>query len=291
MALSSVQTYYSPDSEAEVVRLLDKHEDSALIVAGGTFLHGLSSRGLLMGIEALIDIQNLRLDSIQTDDGSLGLGATTRFEQLKTRLSPMHAPWLGAVLDALEYPPVQVLNAATIGGCIASSCPFFDLPVSFLALNGTVQIMGPAGVRETPLEGLYTGLFETALEGNEFIRGIRLQAPATSAASAFLKLESNANDLAILNLAISVSLDGSGRCSGVRVFAGGGVGEVPVRLSGAEQVLVGARLDDETLTAASQAALQDVDPISDHRASAEYRKAMTGVLTRRVLQAIRERLA
>ena len=61
MALTSVETYHNPDNEAAVVQLLQKYEDSALIVAGGTFLHGLAARGLLSGVEALIDIQNLDL--------------------------------------------------------------------------------------------------------------------------------------------------------------------------------------------------------------------------------------
>jgi len=290
VALTSVQSYYSPESEDEVIRLLGKYDDSALIVAGGTFLHGLSSRGLLMGIEALIDIRKLRLDDIDADRDGLTLGAMVRFAQLQSQLAVAGHPWLGAVLDALEYPPLQVLNSATIGGCIAASCPFFDLPTSFLALNGTVEVTGPDGVRDIPLDTLYTGLFETSLRDCEFIRGLRLRASAEPTASAFLKLESNANDLAILNLAVSVSLDASGKCSAARAFAGGGVGETPVRLPAAEQALLGRGLDDATLGEAGRSVLQDVDPISDHRASAAYRKAMTGVLLERALQRVRERL-
>lgn len=290
MALTSVQSYYSPESEDEVIRLLGQHEDSALIVAGGTFLHGLSSRGLLVGIEALIDIQHLHLDDVNIDANGLSLGATVRFSQLQAQLATEGTPWLGAVQDALEYPPVQVLNSATIGGCIAASCPFFDLPTSFLALHGTVEVMGPGGVRDIPLDTLYTGLFETALQDCEFIRGIRFQAPAQHTASAFLKLESNANDLAILNLAISITMDASGKCIVARAFAGGGVGETPVRLPAAEQALMGSGLDDAALSGAGKAALQDVDPISDHRASAAYRKTMTAVLLERALQRVRERL-
>ncbi len=290
MALTSVQTLYSPESEGEVIQLLGKHEDSALIIAGGTFLHGLSSRGLLVGIEALIDIHNLPLDTIRLDDQVLSLGATVKFAQLQAALESLNKPWPGALLDALEYPPIQILNSATIGGCIASSCPFFDLPVSFMALNGMVEVIGPEGGRDVPLDELYTGLFETALDPNEFIKGIRFQVPDANTVSAFIKLETNANDLAILNLAISISLDNSGACAGVRAFAGGGVGEAPVRLPSAEQALQGSRLDDGILADAGKAAMLDVDPISDHRASADYRKAMTGVLMQRALARVRERM-
>ena len=65
MALTSVETFYQPEDKHRVIELLQEHEDSAMIIAGGTFLHGLISRGLLYGIEALIDIQKLGLDFVE----------------------------------------------------------------------------------------------------------------------------------------------------------------------------------------------------------------------------------
>ena len=88
-----------------------------------------------------------------------------------------------------------------------------------------------------------------------------------------------------------VSLDRSGKCGQARVFVGGGVGEVPARAGSAEQALRGKALTADQCVAAAQAAKNDVDPLSDHRASAEYRKAMTGVLVERVLKQVMSRLA
>ena len=155
MALTSVESFHSPTDASAVVQLLQQHEDSALIVAGGTFLHGLASRGLLTGIEALIDIQGLGLDSIAADPGNVVIGATTRLAQLEASEQVQREAWLGAVKDAISYPPVHIMNAATVGGSIASACPLFDLPTSFLALNGVVLAHGPDGGRDIHLEAFF----------------------------------------------------------------------------------------------------------------------------------------
>ena len=289
MALTSVETYLSPENEAAVVQLLQQYEDGALIVAGGTFLHGLAARGLLTGVEALIDIQNSGLDYVTTNSDGVVIGAATRFVQLEQDESVRRQPWLGAVKDAISYPPVQIMNSATVGGSIAASCPFFDLPVSFLALGGAVRARGPGGSRDIPMEAFFTGLFENCLDPDEFVTAITLPQPAPNSASAFIKLETNANDLAILNAAVALTLDGSNTCSEARVFVGGGTGETPARAGSAEQALAGSVIDAETIDRAAGAAKSDVDPISDHRASAEYRAEMARVLVARAIRKALER--
>ena len=153
------------------------------------------------------------------------VGATTRLAQLEASEFIQQEAWLGAVRDAIAYPPVQIMNTATVGGSIASACPLFDLPTSFLALNGEVQAHGPDGSRDIPLEAFFSGLFENSLNPAEFVTAIRLPVPPPNSASAFIKLETNANDLAIVNAAVSVTLDDANRCEQARVFIGGGTGE------------------------------------------------------------------
>ena len=288
MALTSVESFHSPTDASAVVQLLQQHEDSALIVAGGTFLHGLASRGLLTGIEALIDIRGLGLDNIAAGPGNLVIGATTRLAQLEASEQIQREAWLGAVKDAISYPPVQIMNAATVGGSIASACPLFDLPTSFLALKGVVLAHGPDGGRDVPLEAFFSGLFENSLAPAEFVTAIRLPAPPPDSASAFIKLETNANDLAIVNAAAALTLDDAGRCEQACVFIGGGTGETPARAGSAENLLSGAVVDEAVIRGAGEAAQADVDPISDHRASREYRTHMAGVL---VVKALRKAIA
>ena len=164
MTLTSVESFHSPTDIPTVVQLLQRHEDSALIIAGGTFLHGLASRGLLTGIEALIDIQNLGLDNISVGNDNVVIGATARLAQLEANAAIQSEAWLGAIKDAVAYPPLQIMNSATVGGSVASACPLFDLPTGFLALDGVVQAHGPEGNRDIPLETFFTGLFENCLD-------------------------------------------------------------------------------------------------------------------------------
>ena len=290
MALTSVEAFHSPTDISAVVQLLQRHEDSALIIAGGTFLHGLASRGLLTGIEALIDIQNLGLDNVSVGNDNVVIGATTRLAQLEANAAIRSEAWLGAVKDAVTYPPVQIMNSATVGGSVASACPLFDLPTGFLALDGVVQAHGPEGNRDIPLESFFAGLFENSLAPAEFVTAISLPRAPSNSASAFIKLETNANDLAIVNVAVALTLESSGLCSQARVFVGGGTGETPVRAGAAEQLLTGARLEEDVINAAAAAAQTDVDPISDHRASKAYRSAMVKVLTEKALRKAMARL-
>ena len=290
MALTSVESFHSPADASSVVQLLQQHEDSALIVAGGTFLHGLASRGLLTGIDALIDIQKLGLDTITVNPDTVVIGATTRLAQLQASEAIQQQAWLGAVKDAITYPPVQIMNSATVGGSVASACPLFDLPTGFLALNGVVQAHGPDGSRDIPLEEFFSGLFENSLAPAEFVTAIRLPPPPPNSTSAFIKLETNANDLAIVNAAVALTLDGSNQCEQARVFIGGGTGETPVRAGSAENLLAGAGISEDIITAAGEAAKSDVDPISDHRASKEYRTAMVKVLVEKALRKAMTRL-
>ncbi len=290
MALTSVESFHSPADASSVVQLLQQHEDSALIVAGGTFLHGLASRGLLTGIDALIDIQNLGLDTIAVGPDNVVIGATTRLAQLEASEAIQRQAWLGAVKDAITYPPVQIMNSATVGGSVASACPLFDLPTGFLALNGVVQAHGPDGGRDIPLEEFFSGLFENSLAPAEFVTAIRLPQPPPNSTSAFIKLETNANDLAIVNAAVALTLDGSNQCEQARVFIGGGTGETPVRAGSAENLLTGATISEDNIVAAGEAAKSDVDPISDHRASKEYRTAMVKVLVEKASRKAMARL-
>jgi len=290
VSLTSVEEYFTPGATSEVLKLLEQYGSGALIVAGGSFVHGLDARDLLYGIEALIDIRNAGLDQVTADSAGLTLGSMVTFAKLKQLEQVRESAAFGAVRDALEYPPTQIRNVATVGGNIASACPYFDLPTALLTLDAVVRAQGPGGAREFALQDLFGGMFQNTLEENEFLTEIFMPRLPQRSASAFIKLESNANDLAIVNVAVRISLDESGRCSAARVAAGGGVAETAVRTPAAEAVLEGATLSDDVLAQAAAAVPEDLEPMSDHRASAAYRSAMARTLTERALQCALARL-
>jgi len=284
VSLTSVTGYFTPEDNEEVLGLLQKYGDGAMIVAGGSFVHGLDARDLLNGIEVLIDIRRLGLDKVTADSEGLDVGATVTFSELQKISEIRDSAAFGAVRDALNYPPTQIRNVATVGGNIAAACPYFDLPTALAAVGAIVKVQGRGGPREIGLQDFFAGLFENNLEDSEFVSGLYLPLPPPRSASAFIKFETNANDLAIVNVAVGVTLDESRVCQEARVVVGGGVAETPVRASSSESLMQSEELSDELMRQAGEAVQSDLQPMSDHRASAEYRTAIAKVLTERALQ-------
>ncbi|MBI5922697.1 MAG: FAD binding domain-containing protein [Betaproteobacteria bacterium] len=290
MALVKLKEFCIPESPGQVSACAAKYGDNALILGGGSFIHGLEARGLLSEVEALIDIRKLGLAGMAATGEGVRIGAMTTFAELEKLPELASAAWLGALKDALTYPPMQIKNVATVGGCIAASCPFFDIPTAFLALDAKLTVSGAGAKREIGLAELFAGLFENSLEPGELITEVRLAKPAGRAASAFIKLEGTANDLAIVNAAVRISVDAAGVCQEVRIALGGGVGDSVVRSASAEKLLLGQKLSADLIQHAAEAVGQDISPMEDHRATAAYRLAMAKVITRRALNQALSRL-
>lgn len=284
MSLTSLKEYFAPSDEAELLALLERYHGSALIVAGGSFVHGLDARGLLLGVEALIDIRNLGFKHVTSDAEGLSIGAMVTFTELQRLEEVQDSAALGAVRDALNYPPLQIRNVATIGGNIAAACPYFDLPTALMALDAVVKVQGPDGQRDLDLQEMMVGLFQNALEPNEVVTSLFLPKLPARTSSAFMKLETNANDLAIVNVAVRVSLDAAGGCQEARVAIGGGVAETPVRAMAAERLLQGQTISDDLVQQAGASVQAGLSPMSDHRASGAYRSLMAKTLTERALR-------
>lgn len=290
MTLRKLKEFCIPANREQVGAVFDKYGDGALVLAGGTFIHGLEARGLLSEVEALVDIRKLGLDGLTATAEGIRVGAATTFSGLLQTPELNHAAWLGALKDALAYPPMQIRNVATVGGCLAAACPFFDLPTAFMALDGRITVQGSGAKREMELADLFAGLFENSLEPGELITELMLPKPSGRSASAFIKLEGTANDLALVNVAVRVSVDAAGICQEARIALGGGVGDRVLRSPGAESLLHGQKITEELLQAAADTVGQDIEPMTDHRASAAYRLAMAKVFTRRALKRALDRL-
>ncbi len=290
MALHKLEAFHVPGSVTEALTLLDRN-DEALPLGGGTFLHGLEARGLLGDVRMLVDLRKAGLTVLQLGGTEFEIGASITFARLAAVDELAGEPWLGALADALVWPPMQIRNTATIGGCVAASCPFFDIPTALLALDAQVLARSAAGERRMPLAELFAGMFANSLEQGEIVAAVSLPLPHGNCASGFVKLESNANDLAIVNAAARLTVDANGICTDARIALGGGVGESTVRSPAAERILTGARLDAAVLQRAGDAVAGDIEPLSDHRASAEYRTAMARVMARRAIERAMTRLA
>jgi carbon-monoxide dehydrogenase medium subunit len=289
MALPELKEFCMPATPDEVASLLEKYGDAALFVAGGTFVHGLEARGFLPGVEALIDLRKLGLNKIEKGRKGVTVGASVKFAALEG-LPDLDAPAYGALHDALSYPPAQIMNLATIGGCIAASCPFYDVPAAFLALDGVVTVQGKNSSRELSIGDVYAGLFENSLEADEYISSLFLPKQDSGTSSAYIKLETNANDLALVGVAARITVGRKNKISDARIVLGGGLNDTHKRSAAAEAVLNGQQASDTLFQQAADAIDADISPISDHRCSAEYRGAIGKVYVRRTLQQALQRL-
>ena len=258
--------YTRPDSVDGAIALLAEHGEDATVLAGGhSLLPVMKLR--LAAPELVIDIGRLaELNYIRVDGDEVTIGAGTRHHAVETsEVLAAECPLLPAVARTVGDP--QVRHRGTLGGSLAHADPASDLPAAVLALGGTVVLRSPRGVRTVPLTGFYTGVFSSVKEPDELIVEVRL--PRTGAAGwAYEKFTRRANDWAIVGVAVV-----DGRVGLVNM------GSTPLRASQTEAALAdGASIED-----AAALADQRTEPPSDLAATAEYRRHLARVLTRRAL--------
>jgi carbon-monoxide dehydrogenase medium subunit len=259
-------SYARPESLESALALLAEHGEDATVLAGGhSLLPVMKLR--LAAPEVVIDIGRLpELRYIRLDGDEVAIGAGTRHRDLEASdVLGAEAPLLAAVARTVGDP--QVRHRGTIGGSLAHADPASDLPAAVLTLGGTVVLRGPRGERQVPATGFYTGMFSTVKEPDELIVEIRV--PRTGSSGwAYEKFTRRANDWAIVGVAVV-----DGRVGLVNM------GASPLRASTTEAALA----DGASIEEAAALADQGTDPTSDLAATAEYRRHLARVLTRRAL--------
>lgn len=277
--------YHAPRTLDEAIALLEKHEANARVMAGGTDLVILMTDRVLMP-EHVIDIKGIPEMSHFEWDGDAGLtfGAAVTFRRLET--SPevrRHYP--GMYEAASEVGSWQIRNLGTPAGNLCTASPACEIGPIMYALDAQVEIAGPRGRRKMPVQQFITGVRRTALEPDELLVSVHVPHPGERAASHYIKLkERQKMDIAFVGVAATVDLEpGDGTVREARI-ALGAVAPTPIRVPRAEATLRGQRLTDATIDEAGREAGEAARPIVDVRASAEYRKEMVEVLTRRALR-------
>jgi carbon-monoxide dehydrogenase medium subunit len=273
-----VEAFHRPRSIPQAVRLLRAGGRSARVVAGGTDLVVEADRD----IRALVDITRLGLHYIRKQDGGWAIGAATTLTTV-VNSRPMRA-LAGGILPkaAATCGSIQIRNMATVGGNLANASPAADLAIPLLALDASVVAAGVRGRASMPLPDLFIGPGKTSLNGRLLVE-VRIPAPPRRSAWSFQKLGRTEADIALVSVAAGVELNAQGRVKFARI-AMGAVGPTPLRAPQAEATLAGRELDANAIAEASAEAAREAQPISDIRASAEYRKEMTRALAVRALR-------
>jgi CO/xanthine dehydrogenase FAD-binding subunit len=272
--------YHAPASLDAAVALLQRYGGDAKVLAGGQSLMPLLNFRLSRPA-ALVDLNRIAgLAYIEERDGQVRLGAMTR--QRTIEFSPVVARRLPLLREATKWVGhLPIRTRGTIGGSIAHADPSAEYPAVLTALEGEVVARGPKGERVVKAKDLFVTYLTTSLEPDEVLVEVRLPAMDAAAGFALEEFSRRRGDFAIVAIAAMVVRDGA-RCTQARL-ATAGAGPVPVRLRAAEEILERDGLGDAAIAAAARRAAELVAPDSDLHASADYRRHLTAVLTRRAL--------
>jgi carbon-monoxide dehydrogenase medium subunit len=272
-----------PTTLKEAIAAIDPDDPTVRPIAGGTALMLMMKAGVFQP-HRLVSLRKLEgvMRGIKADAGGLSIGALTPLSVVEH--SPeveYHAPVIPRVMKRLAN--VRVRNMATIGGALAHGDPHMDLPPVALALNARVRIIGPDGERELAVEDLFTGYYETALAPNELIAALQIPAQGNSRAAYCKITAGSADDWPALGVAVSLDTDGS-TIKSARVVVSAATPKA-VRIKAVESLLAGASIDEKTLRAAGDAAIDEVEIISDLRGSAAYKRELLRVYIGRAMRA------
>ena len=273
--------YHAPTSLDDAVALLQRYGGDAKILAGGQSLMPLLNFRLSRPA-ALVDLNRIAsLAYIREENGQVRLGAMTR--QRTIEFSPVVARRLPLLSEATKWVGhLPIRTRGTIGGSIAHADPSAEYPAVLTALEGEVVASGPKGERVVKAKDLFLTYLTTSLKSDEVLSEIRLPVMPMGAGFALEEFARRHGDFAIVAIAAMVVPDAT-RCKQARL-ATAGAGPVPVRLRAAEEILERDGVTDAAIDAAARRAAELVSPDSDIHASADYRRHLTMVLTRRALK-------
>jgi carbon-monoxide dehydrogenase medium subunit len=275
-----------PGSLDEAVALLGAQGDETKIISGGTALVILLKNRLIKPT-TLVSLGRLReLRGIRHEPGiGLRIGALVTLREAE--LSPVIRQTHPSLADTFaKVGNVRVRNAATVGGNLSEADYASDPPCVLVALRANVRAKSPRGEREIPLAELFKGFYETALAPDEILTELIVPDPAAASRSAYLKFVSRSSeDRPCVGMAVVLENQADGACKELRLVAGA-VAEIPQEITAAEEQARGQRLTGPLIEEIAQAYAAAIEPLSDLRGSAWYRKQIIRVLALRAMQQV-----
>ena len=274
--------YFAPRTLGEALRLLAEKGDGARILAGGTDLlirmkQGLIKPQAIISLERISELKTIRF----APKIGLTIGAMARLVEV-TSHPDIRKHYPAVAYAAQETANVQVRNMGTVAGNLCNAAPSADNAPTLMALGAEVTLAGPDGARRLPLDQFFKGPRLTALAPEELLISIFVPYPRAHSGSSYQHLSARGKvDISAVCVGVMAAFNGE-TCREVRIVLGA-VAPVPLRATTAEALLTGQPWTPELLSRAGEQAGEEAQPISDVRASADYRKKMVPVLTRRAL--------
>lgn len=285
--------YLAPQSIDEAISYLNKYHGKIRILAGGTdILNLIRRRGIspdyLLSLKKISSLNNISSDK---KEKILKIGSMTPLSTIASSLAMIKGFEILAE-SADMVGSVQIRNRGTIGGNICNASPAGDTLPSLFVLQSRLKIAGIGKTKIVPIEEFFAGPGKTILKDNEILTEVQIPIPADNSAGAYLKQGiRRAMDIAVVGVAVFIVFNSHNKelCEDIRI-ALGAVAPTPIRALKAEKILKGEVLKDGLVEEAAKKASDEINPISDIRASAEYRKEIVRVLTERAIcQAIKNR--
>ena len=279
--------YYTPESIPAAQRRLADTDGFVTVLAGGQTLSLLLRQGLL-DADALVDISSVSSLSGVTVDGEdtrATIGAATTYATLRDDALTNR---VGALADACAVVgDRQVRTMGTVGGAVCHADPALDIVAVLLCLDAHVTIGSVTGRRSVPLEDFLVGHMRTDLEEQELLEALTVDVPTERTGTAYEKHARVETTWATVGAATWLTVE-AGTFTDARV-ALTAVGDTAVRSPAVAERLVGHTADEETLAAASEAVVEDIDPIDDGAASAAYKRELAPTIVERSLTTALER--
>ncbi len=276
--------YQEPETLDGVFDALQQYGDDALLLAGGTGLVNLMKQRLAQP-SCLVGLRKVAaLQGVQRSDGDLQIGAMVTQRDAETSdVIRVHSALLTETYGRVAS--VRIRNVATVGGGLAHADPSQDPPVSLIALGARVRLQSRQGTRELPLEDFLVDYYETARQPGEVLTHVIVPPQSARSGAVYLKyLPRTEDDYATVSVAALLVLDADGvTCRDARI-ALGAVGPTILRARAAEDMLRGRAVTADAMRAAAASVKPAVDPATDYRGSAEYKRDMAEVFTRRALE-------
>jgi len=274
--------YYSPKTVEETCMMLTEYGDRAMIISGGSDLIP-KMKNDLIAPEVLISLKNLgELKKIEYVQGKgVVIGGRSTHNDI------VHSPVLkekynSVCVAAKSMAANQIRHIGTIAGNIASSVPSADLPPILITLSATVTLVGPKGKRSVALEDVFVSPGKTIIEQNEVMTEVVIPDQKMTGSKYYKYALRKSGALATVGVAAAVQVEGK-IIVDARI-ALGAVSPTPVRAKAAEKFLIGKEISDEAFEDAGKIASGECKPITDFRATAEYRTDMVRVFTKRALR-------
>jgi aerobic carbon-monoxide dehydrogenase medium subunit len=274
--------YHAPESVEEAIKILSRYDGNARILAGGQSLIPVMNFRLAAP-SAVVDLGRIsNLADIREESGMIHIGAMTR--QRSIEFSPLIREKLPLLYEAIGWiGHLPTRSRGTIGGSLAYADPSAEIPMVLQALEGEVTAQDATGKRTIKAADLFLAPLTTSLQPYEILLEIRFPVMPADVGYAVEEFARRRGDFAIVAIAAAVRVDGEA-CRSAQLAAAG-IGPTPLRLHAAERILMHNGLGDDAVEEASKVAATELaEPPSDSNASADFRRHLTGELTRRAVR-------